>query len=214
MISKFEELNKILKEIDAQLNTDVSIFIIGGAALLFYGLGKGYTKDIDIIINNPEKSQKFIEALTNLKFESRIKPETHRQLEIYAMMEKDEIRFDIFLTKVCGDFSLSSSMIKRAIKLLSFDKLSAHVCSKEDIVLFKSLTSDRPNDIEDSLDLIKRGIDWKIIIEELKIQAKICPQADKRKRMVWYFIERLHALKEKGVIIPIEKKAYEFYNSL
>ena len=213
MISQFEELIKVLKEIDAQLDSSISVFIIGGAALLHYGVGKGYTKDIDIIIDNPKDCEKYIATLKKLNFKTKIKPSTHNQLEMCEMLERKEVRFDVFLKVVCNGFSLSESMEKRAEKIVQLEKLTAYVCSKEDIVLFKSLTTDRPNDIEDSVDLIKRGINWKTLSNELQLQADIS-DSNKRKRMVWYFIERLQDLKEKGVIIHIEEEINEFYNKL
>src|SRR3989338_10123155 len=114
MIYKFEELKHLFKEIEMALESPVSLFVIGGAALLHYGLGKGYTKDIDVIVMQNEHFESFRNALNSLKFQSRKKPITHFQLETYEIMECKEFRFDIFLNKVCGDFAITDSMIKRS----------------------------------------------------------------------------------------------------
>ncbi|HZX44184.1 MAG TPA: hypothetical protein VFF28_00725 [Candidatus Nanoarchaeia archaeon] len=64
MIYKFEALNELFKQIDGQLSGKVSLFILGGAALLHYGVGKGYTKDIDIVFDNYNQFVVFKHALT------------------------------------------------------------------------------------------------------------------------------------------------------
>ncbi|MEK6874968.1 MAG: SPASM domain-containing protein [Nanoarchaeota archaeon] len=67
MISKFEELNKLLDEIDTSLNKDVHFYVIGWAMLLYYGL-KDATKDIDIIVDHENEFEQVQTVLKKLKF--------------------------------------------------------------------------------------------------------------------------------------------------
>ena len=130
------------------------------------------------------------------------------------MLEKGEFRFDLFVSIVCEGFCLSKEIINRSKKVLSLNYLGVHICSMEDIVLFKSLSPDRINDIEDSIDLIKRGIDWNIIYKELVVQTNICVDKTKRKHLVWYFIERIHDLESRKVLVPIKGKVNTLYDSI
>ena len=151
--------------------------------------------------------------LTKLGFKTRSKPISHDKLDIFEMLENDDFRFDLFVNTVVGGFSLSKEMAKRSQNILGLKYLTAFVCSKEDIVLFKSLSPDRQNDIEDSLDLIKRGIEWNIIYQELLIQLSIC-NPKRGKELVWYFIERIHDLERKGAVVPIKAKIEQVYDKI
>ncbi|MFA5887379.1 MAG: DUF6036 family nucleotidyltransferase [Candidatus Nanoarchaeia archaeon] len=215
-IDSFKEIKDLFIKIDKSMIKEIEIYIIGGAALLFYGVGKGYTKDIDIVLS---KQDEFEELCTILKKEGFIDlaiPKTHNQMSISARLKQYDFIFDLFLQEVCHKFSLSSTMKQRAIKLeISMNNMKIYVCSKEDIVLFKSLSSDRPNDVEDSIDLIKRGIDWDIFYKELVTQTNICSDKEKAKNMVFYILERITLnLEPKGIRVPIKEKIEEFYESL
>lgn len=214
MISKYNQIENLFRKIDTNLKNKTSIFIIGGAALLHYGIGKGYTKDIDIVFEDINQFESFSSALKDSGFIVKRKPLTHNKLEIFEMLEKGEFRFDLFVNIICKGFSLSKETIKRAKKILSLNYLEVYICSMEDIVLFKSLSPDRINDIEDSVDLIKRGIDWDIIYNELVVQTNICIDKTKRKHLVWYFIERIHDLESRKVLVPIKSKVTNLYDSL
>ena len=214
MISKFEEIQLLFKEINARLNKKIFSVIIGGAALLHHGVGKGYTKDIDLVFENEAQFYEFRDVLVKLGFIAKARPISHEKLEIFEMLEKQEFRFDLFVNTVCNGFCLSKNMIERAKTAIEFDKMTIKICSKEDIVLFKSLSPGRQNDIEDSVDLIKRGIDWNIIYDELVHQTNICKDTKKKKEQVYYFIERMADLEERDIKIPISNKITKFYNSL
>ena len=214
MIYKFDNLKSLFEEIDKKLKTKTSIYIIGGAALLHYGVGKGYTKDIDIVFNNKTQFESYRDALHELDFMTAYKPKNFEKLEIFEMLEKGEFRFDLFVNTVVNYFCLSDNMINRSIEVLNLNFLKVNICSKEDIVLFKSLSPDRENDIEDSIDLIKRGINWKIIYNELKNQYKICNNSKKSRDMVWYFIERIHDLEKRKITVSIKKEVNNFYDSI
>jgi hypothetical protein len=214
MISKFEEIIEMFGKISERLTARIDIFVIGGAALMHYGLGKGYTKDIDIVLKAQDDLKVLSGALKRQGFVVKRKPLHHDPLEIYEMLEKDGFRFDLFVKRVVGDFVLSDTMAARATKILSLHNLNVHICSKEDIVIFKSVSPNRQNDVEDSIDLIKRGVDWDVIYGELLVQIEECNDKGKAKRLVWYFIERVNDLEGKGAIVPIKRKVIDLYNSL
>lgn len=214
MIYKFEVLKDLFESIDNQLTEKVSVFIIGGAALLHYGIGKGYTKDIDLIFEDTTQFENYKSALHKLGFITVRKPLTHDKLNIYEMLEKGEFRFDLFVNIVVNRFCLSKDMVKRSENVLNLKYLSVNICSKEDIVIFKSQSPDRENDVEDSIDLIKRGIDWGIIFQELQVQTHICGGNKKGKDLVFWFIARMDDLEKKGINVSIKKKIEDFYDSL
>jgi tRNA nucleotidyltransferase/poly(A) polymerase len=54
LISNFDYLNKLFKQIDENLSEKVNFYIIGGAVMLYYDLKKA-TKDIDIIVDSPKE---------------------------------------------------------------------------------------------------------------------------------------------------------------
>ena len=67
MINKFSEIEELFKEIDKFVDMNLSIYIIGGAALLKRGL-KIATKDIDIIVATKQEFLKLQLILKLMKF--------------------------------------------------------------------------------------------------------------------------------------------------
>ena len=121
-------------------------------------------------------------------------------MELNKIMVRDDYRIDAFLKKVCKKFALSTDMIKRSNEILKLKNISVNKCSNEDIFLFKSMT-ERPGDLEDCIELIKKGLNWNEIKDEMINQIKT-NGAD-----VWitWIGERLDELIDKGLTIPIMK---------
>lgn len=203
MISEFKQIEDLFKEIDDKLTKKVNVYIIGGAALLFEGL-KPATKDIDLILENKKEFITFEEALISLNFKEEMPTTDYKKMELTKIMVRDDYRIDAFLKKVCKKFDLSKDMIKRADKILRLKNIFVYKCSNEDIFLFKSMT-ERPGDLEDCIELVKKGLDWNAIKNELFDQINNTGQD------VWitWIGERLDELIKKGLTIPIIKDINE-----
>jgi hypothetical protein len=95
---------------------------------------------------------------------------------------------------------------------LKFLLLVELCCSNKDVFLFKTMT-ERSGDIEDCISLAKRGIEWEMILDELKNQIKLSGQN------VWitWVGERPGILADEGLYIPIleevEKLSEGYYEN-
>ena len=203
MISEFKQIEDLFKEIDDKLTKKVNVYIIGGTALLFEG-SKPATKDIDLILENKKEFITFEEALISLNFKEEMPTTDYKKMELTKIMVRDDYRIDAFLKKVCKKFDLSKDMIKRSDKILRLKNIFVYKCSNEDIFLFKSMT-ERPGDLEDCIELVKKGLDWNAIKNELFDQINNTGQD------VWitWIGERLDELIKKGLTIPIIKDINE-----
>jgi len=200
MITEFNQIEDMFREIDKVMFKKADAFIIGGAALLHQGL-KPATKDIDIVFYTKEEFIGFQKALEKLSFQPKIPGRKYTHMNINQIFQKGDFKIDLFEKEVCGRFSLTKDMMQRAKNIIDLNHLTVFLCSNEDIFLFKTMT-EREGDLEDCISLAKRGIKWEIILNELKNQIK------KSRQDVWitWVGERLDILEEKGVNIPIMKE--------
>ena len=194
------ELDSWLKSISKRTDREINIYLIGGCALSFKEL-KAITKDIDIIVISKEDFDTFDNAIkkSGFTFKTDLKDEVYPPaLAVYI---KDDVsRIDVFLQQVGKMLTLTLNMEKRAKPYKNYEKLSVYLVSNEDIFLFKSMSS-RPGDIEDSDRLVKRGLDYDIIYNEIVNQSK---QDNK-----WFFwmYESLCRLEEYNRIrLPIKNR--------
>ncbi len=81
MISDFKQIQELFKETDQKLTSNINIYIIGGAVLLYQDL-KAATKDIDVILPNKESYSTFLKALTSIGFKRKEPTETYKKMEI------------------------------------------------------------------------------------------------------------------------------------
>jgi len=200
MISEFKQIKDLFEEINEKLTQKVNVYIIGGAALLLEGL-KPATKDIDLIFENENHYISFNNALPSINFKVKIPSFEYEKMALSKIMERDDYRIDAFLKKVCKRFELSNNMIKRSDVVHKLKNIIVYKCSNEDIFLFKSMT-DRPGDLDDCIEIIKKGINWNTIKDELIYQIK------NNGEDVWitWVGERFDELIEKGISIPIIKE--------
>lgn len=200
MIYQFDSIQKMFDEIAPTLEAPTNIYVIGGAALMHYD-SKEATKDIDIVLLTQKEYDLFRNSLLDLGFQSKIAPQTHRNFTLADWLTKDDFRIDLFKEVVCGKLKLSQRMAARAKELGKINNLTIFVCSKEDILLFKSIT-ERAGDKDDCVTLIKQGVNWDLVFDELSKQIK------ETGYNLWVTIvnERLEELEELGLTIPILKQ--------
>jgi hypothetical protein len=168
-----EYLFKELDKLSSKIPTSVNLFMIGGAGLIFYGL-KEATKDIDVVLPNPDELDTLIDALRKLGYHNPSLIEVSRP---YRKMGANEIlenrngfRWDVFDRQVCNALTVSSEMKSRGTIFYTKGPLKVLLASKEDIFLFKGIT-EREADLEDMRLLAESGLNWKIIEQECRNQS-------------------------------------------
>jgi hypothetical protein len=196
-------LQQEFDKLDSTAKRCIAIYLIGGGAMAFYGL-KVATKDIDIILTNQEDLHSLQATLDSMGYKEP-KPivitRPYNEMQTSAILEnKDGFRWDLFLTKVCGKLTLSAEMQKRATTLYQGNKLKVLIASKEDLFLFKAITT-RDADLDDTRILAQSGLNWETITQECKSQSQ-------QTGVCWEdaLAQNLQDLKAKyGIEAPIEK---------
>lgn len=203
MISNFKELEHLFEEIDKSLETHVDVYVIGGAMLLYYGM-KQATKDIDIVVDKETEFGSMQRILKKIGFTTKIPTLEYAKMDLSQVFAREDFRIDLFHKTVCKGFKLTSAMVKRSKGITNLKRLSVWLCSPEDVFLFKAFT-ERPGDIDDCVELAKKGLDWQAILAELKSQIN---QSGKDVWITWIG-ERLDLLEERRLTIPIMKAVDE-----
>lgn len=212
MIENIDNFEILFKEIDSKTKKDVDIYIIGGAALMYLGLKKA-TKDIDIVTINENDYFNLDKLLKEINFQANKLSAEYRKLSLSEILIRDDYRIDLFNKKVCDKIELSLEMTKRSKIIFNGKRIRCYICSKEDIFVFKCMT-EREGDLEDCSNIIKSGIDWKIVEKSILEQINVC------RKPVWitYINERIEILTERGFSIPIlkmtQRMTEEFYDEL
>jgi len=197
------KLIEALDDISKQLKRPLEAFLVGGLSMIFHG-AKLATKDIDIVFSDQKDARTFIKAANEIGF-SDASNLGHEYIELKArcvLEGKDEVRFDIFIEKVCNALSFSQGMKARAQIMYDRDTLKLYVASVEDIFLFKAITS-RPEDLADMATLAGKDIQWNIVEEEARSQDDS-----------WKWIGRLHGRLEEleeeyGIPSPLKGRIRE-----
>ena len=166
-IIKQEEL---FTAIGNALPKKVSVYAIGGTAMMFHGI-KDSTKDIDLVFESQKERAAFMETLRKLgskgsdvNFVYGLKENTP------LMLEFDNCRFDMFLSKIITS-TFSDKMKERARQVHEFGNLLIKAADPSDVIIMKSATS-RDKDGDDiGLIVNKQRIDWSQVIEEAKEQV-------------------------------------------
>jgi len=166
-----KEQEDLFKAIGDQLNERTECLLIGGSAMMYYGV-KETTKDIDLVFLEEEQRKSVINILLNLGYKTReIKTLYKRKENIPILMEFKDSRLDIFLKKVIS-FNITSQVIERIKKVYEYNKFIIKIVSQEDIILMKCAT-ERAGDRIDAKELINNyNIDWNVIINESLNQTK------------------------------------------
>ncbi|NLD65562.1 MAG: hypothetical protein GX648_03210 [Crenarchaeota archaeon] len=193
---EFDKLDSITKK-------GIVLYLIGGGAMAFYGL-KVATKDIDIILTNQQDLNSLHAALGEMGYmepNPLVITEPYDEMQTNAILEnKEGFRWDLFLNKVCGKLTLSAEMQNRANSLYQGSNLKVSIASKEDLFLFKGITT-RDTDLDDIRILAQSGLNWETIAQECKNQSQ-------QTGLCWEdaLYQNLQDLKTKyGIEAPIEK---------
>ena len=207
MISDFSDIISLFRELDEVLKGNADVFLIGGGALMKYDL-KYETKDVDIVVSTEKEFRSLVRAFISLGFEKR-RPDdaAYDRMALTDMLIKDDYRIDLFCKAVCGKFTLSERMRGRASLDLSLSGLRLFVCSPNDIFLFKCMT-ERKGDLQDCEKVVKSyRMDWDAVLNEAAEQS-----ADEHGMWIRWMTDRMEALCDRGVNIPIMDKMRKLFD--
>lgn len=198
-----ELLESLLEYIGKRLRHKVEGMLIGGNAMMFYGV-KGQTKDLDIVLFNKEDVAGIVQIIKShplfrkskvtKKLPYMISPELLKKGEPTIIQDSNIPRFDLFYKYV---FSVDvKDIFLKAKRILRFDLLKLKLIEPEDLVFLKGVTG-RPVDNEDVVRMIKDvGIDWRLFLEFAKKYHK------KDKGVVWLLLGNLYDINKKSELIP------------
>jgi predicted nucleotidyltransferase len=188
------------------LNREISVLLIGGAALLEYGL-KDATKDIDIVCNCVEDRETLLKSAKLLGFELTEPEERHKRLRLKGLAIKGGHTLDIYAKKISLDFGLTEDMWNRANKQKTIGKMTVKYASREDIFIMK-LIANRKGDIEDCSNLASYNLlDYGTIYKEIYLQYNADPFEIKCKDWITYIDEAIAKLEDDyDINIPIANK--------
>lgn len=206
MISDTKTVDTLFNEIGKELDENTTIYVFGGAALMFSGL-KDATKDIDIVLATRKELEKFTGAIKNRGFKTTPITEQYKYLKLEGIYTRKDGRFDIFLKQICGNLALSEDLKIRSKPKASYGNLSVKVLSGEDIFLLKSIFS-RAGDYEDCVALFQAGLDWNTIYQEISTQSTDKPAN------VWksHLLARIEEMQKRAHIqVPIYNKLLREY---
>ena len=206
-ISKREEVEAILKGLGERVDQPVQVLIIGGAAMLEYGL-KDATKDIDLVCRDEADKAALLRAAGEMGFALNGPERRHARLVLDRVAIKGGHTLDIFAGRVSCDFGLSKPMWGRGRKTRILGKAEMRFAGAEDIFILK-LIANRPRDIEDCAALVQAGLDYKVVMEEIEAQhGKVGVMEEKL--WITYIEEGMGRLEEEyGLKIPMADRLSE-----
>jgi hypothetical protein len=196
---KKDELEELLSLVGNNLEKQITIYMIGGCALSFKNL-KPSTKDIDIIVKSKQDFDILEKTMNRIGFKSESEKESDFYATALAVYKKGESRIDVFLKQVGKMLFLSEGMIKRSEHYKKYGNLVVNLISNEDIFLFKSMTA-REGDVYDCDRLIKEGLGYGIIYEEILEQIK-----SGKNWFFWLFESLCRLENHNNIKIPIKNK--------
>jgi len=168
-----DQQQKLLLNISRRLTRKITIYAIGGTAMMFLGF-KDSTLDIDLVFENEKDREVFKEAITSLGYLSMDAIAVYgKKRNTPEMFKLSDERFDLFINEVI-DFIFSDNMRRRAEQIHQFeDKLILKIADPHDIILMKCAT-DRIKDKDDARRIINSTkINWNLIIDEAKNQMEL-----------------------------------------
>lgn len=172
---KYPEKNlfTIFGELSVYVKNEIKIYMIGGGALITYGI-KETTKDLDLVVEDNENFEALKNALFDINFHevADVTPAYKNFCTSTIMERKNSPRIDIFIKKVCGGIALTKSMKERASLKIRYNNIVINILSPEDIFLFKAFSSREGDLIDCERIILKTKINWNIILAEYIKQQK------------------------------------------
>ena len=191
-----------LERIGNELETSVTVYLIGGGAMSFRGL-KDTTKDIDLVVTDGDDLRTLQTVLPANGYDIVREPsDEYDDLGATRIFENEEgCRIDIFNRRVVGKLVLSKEMRDRSETYLDTGGLSVALVSAEDIFLFKAVAG-RTDDVEDMFVLVQTGLNFDVVESELERQIELLNQ----ELFVTYVNEALSELQERhNVSTPLSE---------
>ncbi len=168
-----DQQQKLLLNVARRLNRKITVYAIGGTAMMFLGF-KDTTLDIDLVFENEKDRDVFKEAIKSLGYlEMGAMKIYGTKRNIPEILKLNDERFDLFVVEVI-DFIFSKNMQKRAEQIHQFEgNLILKIADPHDIILMKCAT-DRIKDKDDARKIINSiKINWDIILDEAKKQIEL-----------------------------------------
>lgn len=206
-ISGREEVEEILRGLGECLKQPVQFLVIGGAAMLEYGL-KDVTKDIDLVCRDATGKARLLESAKGLGFEVVGPQKRHARLGLDRIAVKGGHALDIFAGRVSYDFGLSETIWERGRKTRILGKAEMRYAAVEDIFILK-LIANRPRDVEDCVSLASANMDFEAVFSEIEAQYSKAGTVEEK---IWitYLEESIGELEENyRVQVPIAEMVSE-----
>lgn len=168
-----EYIEAEFKRIAEELESRVSVYLVGGGAMSFRDL-KDATKDIDLVVTEVEEFERLVATLTQMGYKEIVEPgEAYQCLGAKLVVQNDDgCQIDLFNKQIANKLLFSSGMASRSDELLDEGHLSVRTASLEDIFLFKSV-AERPDDVDDMAALVRTDLEFEVIADEIANQIEL-----------------------------------------
>lgn len=198
-----EFIEMVLTHVGKRLKHEVEGLLIGGNAMIFYGL-KESTKDLDLVFFQRKDIAGIVQIILShpLYRKAKISREIPYKIKLELLKKgrptiignSDLPRFDIFYKHV---FSVDvKKMFEDAKRIIRFDLLKLRLVDIENFIFLKAVSA-RPIDIEDIIAMIKNlEIDWKKLVQFIKEYYK------QDHKPVWFALGSFYDINKKEKIIP------------
>jgi len=119
MIKEYKYIEELFEKIKKEIDEPVTLYVIGGAVLLYQEL-KPATKDTDIIVETRKEFLAIQKALTKIGFKPQIPGKEYERMNLNQIYKKDDAQIDLFEKEVCKKFSLTNGMKQRAKQIHNY----------------------------------------------------------------------------------------------
>lgn len=199
-----ELLESVLSYIGERLKHEVEGLLIGGNAMIYYGL-RAQTKDSDLVLFDRKDLTGIIRIILShplfrnarilRELPYKINPELLKKGEPTVIGNGNIPRFDLFYKFV---FRVDTKTIfEKTNRSIRFDLLKLKLVELEHLIFLKAV-SGRPVDIEDIIRICKElEVEWKTFTDFAISYYNV------DNRPVWYALSSLHDINKKEKVVPI-----------